>query len=186
MGRPSGRPSCLRAATPIIGLPMHLSDRFSGGFLVALGAAAAYGGSLLPPVPGQQIGPAVFPMVVGFGLVICGILIMLHVGRSFEDEAEADIAEHGGETIAELAATNWWQRLRPLLPPALIIFYVHAVDRIGFVATGFLIVLTASLAFGARLRLALPLALVAPVLIHLVFYKLLRVPLPAGLIPLPW
>ena len=36
--------------------------------LVGLGAAAAYGGSLLPPVPGQQVGPNVFPMVVGAGL----------------------------------------------------------------------------------------------------------------------
>ena len=49
---------------------MQLSDRISGAFLVALGALAAYGGSRLPPVPGQQIGPNVFPMVVGIGLAI--------------------------------------------------------------------------------------------------------------------
>jgi putative tricarboxylic transport membrane protein len=34
---------------------MHLPDRVTGLFIVALGGLAAYGGSRLPPVPGQQI-----------------------------------------------------------------------------------------------------------------------------------
>ena len=62
--------------------------------MVALGGLAAYGGSRLPPVPGQQIGPNVFPMVVGIGLVLCGGMIALGVGRRFEEEAEADLAAH--------------------------------------------------------------------------------------------
>jgi putative tricarboxylic transport membrane protein len=41
---------------------MHLPDRVTGLFMVALGGLAAYGGSRLPPVPGQQIGPNVFPL----------------------------------------------------------------------------------------------------------------------------
>ena len=36
--------------------------------LVALGAVAAYGGSRLPPMPGQQIGPASSRSVIGAGL----------------------------------------------------------------------------------------------------------------------
>jgi putative tricarboxylic transport membrane protein len=47
-------------------------------------------------------------------------------------------------------------------------------------------IFAASVAFGARLRVALPLAILAPVAIHLIFYKLLRVPLPPGLLPMPW
>ena len=39
------------------------------------------------------------------------------------------------------------------------------------------------MALGARLRLAVPLAIVAPLVVHLVFSKLLRVPLPPGLLP---
>ena len=34
--------------------------------------------------------------------------------------------------------------------------------------------------------LSLPLAGLAPIGIHLIFSKLLRVPLPAGLLPMPW
>ena len=44
----------------------------------------------------------------------------------------------------------------------------------------------AELALGARWRLALPLAVLAPIGIHLIFSKLLRVPLPIGLLPMPW
>ena len=59
-------------------------------------------------------------------------------------------------------------------------------SRLGFLLTAAAIVLAASLTFGARWRLAVPLAIAAPLLVHLVFYKLLRVPLPAGLLSAPW
>ena len=76
--------------------------------------------------------------------------------------------------------------LRALLPPALLLFYVAVADRLGFIITAALIVYATSTALGARWRLALPLALLAPIGIHLIFSKLLRVPLPIGLLPMPW
>ncbi len=42
------------------------------------------------------------------------------------------------------------------------------------------------MALGATLRLAIPVAIFAPVFVHLIFAKLLRVPLPRGLLPMPW
>jgi large subunit ribosomal protein L5 len=76
---------------------MRLSDRVTGPFIVVLGVLAAYGGSRLPPVPGQQIGPNVFPMVIGIGLAICGALIAMGIGRHYEEEAEADLARITGQ-----------------------------------------------------------------------------------------
>lgn len=163
---------------------MQLSDRFTGLFLVALGGLAAYGGSRLPPVPGQQIGPNVFPMVVGAGLVICGALIAFGIGRQFEDEAEAELAAHSAET--EAGGTAWWRGLMALVPPALLLFYVLAADRLGFLLTAAIIVFATATALGARLLISVPLAIGAPLFVHLVFSKLLRVPLPPGLIPAPW
>jgi putative tricarboxylic transport membrane protein len=164
---------------------MQLSDRVTGAFLVALGGASAYGGWLLPPVPGQQIGPNVFPMVIGFGLMLCGALIALGVGHRFEEKAEADPAMPvaAGEESAPL---SWGRSLLALLPPGLLLFYVLAVDRLGFALTAATMVLATAMALGARLRLAIPLAIAAPIVVHLVFSKLLRVPLPAGLLPMPW
>ena len=169
---------------------MRLPDRLTGLFLVGLGGLTAYGGWRLPPVPGQQIGPNVFPFVVGVGLAICGCLIALGVGRHYEEEAEADLARISGEDSVAVGEPDerrrWWRGLKALVPPALLLFYVLAVDRLGFLPTAGVMVLTAALALRARLSLALPMAIGAPLFVNLVFTRLLRVPLPSGLLPLPW
>lgn len=165
---------------------MHLSDRITGPFLVGLGGLAAYGGSRLPPVPGQQVGPNVFPMVVGIGLVLCGAMIALGVGRVFEEEAEADLAAHENPPSPADMRHGPLFGLRALIPPALLVFYAMTVERLGFVPTAAIIALIVAKALGASWRLALPLAMLAPIGVHLVFYKLLRVALPPGLLPMPW
>ncbi len=159
---------------------MRLSDRTTGLVLVTVGALAAYGGSRLPPVPGQQVGPSAFPMVVGLGLVLCGALVALGVGSRFED------AEPAGPRPPAEARPSLLSRLRVLVPPALLLFYVLAADRLGFLVTAAVIVLATAVTLGARLRLAIPLALLAPLAVHLVFAKLLRVALPPGFLPAPW
>jgi len=67
---------------------MRLPDRATGLFLVGLGSLSAYGGWLLPPVPGQPVGPNVFPLVIGIGLAICGLMIAFGIGHTFEEEEE--------------------------------------------------------------------------------------------------
>lgn len=169
---------------------MQLSNRVTGLFLVGLGGVAAYAGSRLPPVPGQEIGPEVFPMVVGISLVICGALIAAGVGSRFEQESDAELArlaEHVEDTpAADAPLPSRWRELKVLIPPALLLFYAYFVDWWGFLPTSALVVLVSSLVLGARLRLAVPLAIAVPLLINLVFSQLLRVPLPSGLLPLPW
>lgn len=166
---------------------MQLSDRTSGLFLVGLGAVAAYAGSKLPPVPGQQVGPNVFPLVVGIGLCLSGILIALGIGRHFEEEAEADLAahsDHGHETVQSMP---WWKSAaRVLLPPGLLIFYALAADRLGFLLTAAIMVAVTARALGANWLLAAAAAVGGPIFISLAFGKLLRVPLPPGLLPAPW
>jgi putative tricarboxylic transport membrane protein len=161
---------------------MHLSDRVTGGFLVLLGALAFWGGSRLPGVPGQDVGPAVFPMVIGAGLVLCGSLIAFGIGRSFE-EAPPESDERAPGLAGMLGR---YAPLAALVPPALLIFYVIVVERLGFLPTAAIMVLACALALGASWRLALGLALLAPPAVHLAFYKMLRVPLPDGLLTAPW
>jgi putative tricarboxylic transport membrane protein len=73
-----------------------------------------------------------------------------------------------------------------VIPVALLVFYVAVVDRLGFVPTAALIIAVTALALGARLFAALALAVVTAPLAHLLFLKLLRVPLAPGLLPMPW
>ena len=58
-----------------------------------------------------------------------------------------------------------------------------AAETLGFLPTAALMVLATALALGASARLAIGMAVVAPFAVHAVFYKLLRVPLPWGVLP---
>jgi putative tricarboxylic transport membrane protein len=172
---------------------VKVSDRVTGAMLVAFGAASYWGGSLLPPVPGQQVGPNVFPMVIGAALVACGVLIILGVGRTFEED-EKIVTSASGEVADEAALEERQGRLatfvrggwKVLVPPAALFFYYFASERIGFWITAFAMILALAWSQGAKLKHALALAIVAPALVHLVFYKLLRVPLPPGVLKFPW
>lgn len=172
---------------------MKVSDRVTGLMLVVLGALAYWGGSQLPPVPGQQVGPNVFPMLIGAGLVICGALIMAGVGRTFEEEeeivtsasgevAKADKVEPNRGFVAGFLAGGW----KVLLPPAMLFFYVFASEKLGFWITATVMTFVLAWSQGAKVKWSIALAIGAPVFVHLVFYKLLRVPLPAGILNFPW
>ena len=77
--------------------------------------------------------------------------------------------------------TSVYGFLRLYLP-----FVLLLNTALGFIITAGLIVFVTSTALGARPKLSLPLAVLAPIGIHLIFSQLLRVPLPAGLLPMPW
>lgn len=161
---------------------MHLSDRVTGLFLAIPGSLAFWGGSLLPAVPGQDVGPAAFPMTIGAGLVLCGVMIAAGIGQSFEAaEAEEDDQAPG---LAQLLGRMGW--LAAFLPPVLLIFYVLAAETLGFLLTAAVILLISARALGATWPMTVGTVLLAPPFVHLIFFKLLRVPLPDGLLTMPW
>ena len=160
---------------------MQLSDRITGSAIAVLGATVVAGASFLPPMPGQQIGPSAFPMLIGGGLVVSGVLIMAGIGHTFEAPSDAtDPAEAAAPPTERLAA---W---RLAVPPLLLLFYVLVVDWLGFLPTAALVVLAVSRVLDASWRLALPLSIGAAIAVQLIFGKLLRVALPPGLLPAPW
>ena len=57
-----------------------------------------------------------------------------------------------------------------------------ASEPLGFHLTGFVLLLAWMRILGTRLSLALVVAVVATVVIHLAFYKVLRIPLPWGVL----
>ncbi|HEX6213739.1 MAG TPA: tripartite tricarboxylate transporter TctB family protein, partial [Vicinamibacterales bacterium] len=72
------------------------------------------------------------------------------------------------------------------VPPALLVFYAVASDFLGFLITAAIMVVVAARALGASWLLAVAMAVGAPIFVSLAFGKLLRVPLPPGLLPTPW
>ena len=122
-------------------------------------------------MPGQHFGPALFPGLLAAGMSACGVLLIWRGARSARPW---------------LGIEPWLRRSRPLLGFISVLgglaLYVVLAEPLGFHLTGFLLVLLWTLVFGARPALAVSVAIAAPLLIHLAFYKLLRVPLPWGVL----
>ena len=151
---------------------MRLSDRLSGLLAGGLGLAVILYARTFPPMPGQNVGPALFPTLVGTGLVGFGAWLV------FTDRAEP--------RVPFFAVDPWMHRSRMRANAALVIaalvFYILLVEPIGFFLTSIAFLSALMLAFGTARRWILPIALAVTIVIHYGFYSLLRVPLPWGVL----
>ena len=147
---------------------MRRVDRWVGLGLAALALAVLWSARAFPDVPGQKLGAAFLPMIVGAGLLLCGIALVLRSLRrdAYADaEAKPEVEEHFGSAVVIVGA---------------VLAYIGLSERIGFLLIAPLCLLAVFLAFRVAWRRALLWAVGGTLLVHLAFYKLLRVPLPWG------
>ena len=64
-----------------------------------------------------------------------------------------------------------------------VVLYILLVDRLGFIPLAFLILAGLMLGLGVPARWSIGLGVALTVLFHLLFRRLLHVPLPGGLFP---
>jgi putative tricarboxylic transport membrane protein len=156
---------------------MKINDAVWGAFFLLLSVAILVHVQSFPAMPGQRVGPALFPGVIATALSVCALLLIA-TGIAARRRA--------GERAPWLAAEGWMRSPRHVLAFFLVIgvnvFYILLVDRLGFILTGTIYLSLLFAVFGVRFRNNLPLALVTTLVIHYAFYKLLRVPLPWGLL----
>lgn len=157
---------------------MKLNDAIFGLALLALGMAVLLGVQGFPKIPGQPVGPALFPGLIAVGLCIAGALLVVRGLRA-----------RAGHPW--LAWDDWVRSPRHIAALAVllgsVVFYIAAADLLGFLPTTALILLLLFVVLRVPVPLALLLAAVASLTIHFAFYKLLRVPLPWGLLtPYAW
>jgi putative tricarboxylic transport membrane protein len=149
---------------------MRFSDALSGLLLAALGAAVIAYSQTFPPMPGQSVGPSLFPSMIGGGLVIFGVMLM------------APALRRGDRPWVEIE--DWMRRPRMVLNFALVVgmlvVYAFVVDTLGFFLASIVFLVSLFLAFGVNRKWILPLAVIVTFAIHYAFYTLLRVPLPWG------
>ncbi len=143
----------------------------TGAALAALAALILWHVQGFPAMPGQKFGPALFPGLVAAGLGICGLLLVVSGTR------------RGGPWFVPPA---WIHRPRPragvIAVLAGLVLYILLAERIGFHIVAFVVLAYWMRTLRVSWRLALPVALIAMLAIHLAFYKALRVPLPWGLL----
>jgi putative tricarboxylic transport membrane protein len=157
---------------------MKLNDAIFGLVLLALGIAVLFGVQGFPKIPGQPVGPALFPGMIATGLCIAGFLLVVRGWR-----------QRAGHRW--VAGEEWVRSPRHIMALLVllgsVVFYIAASDRLGFLPTAALILLAMFSVLRVPPGRALLLAVVATLVIHFAFYKLLRVPLPWGVLtPYAW
>jgi putative tricarboxylic transport membrane protein len=156
---------------------VKLNDAVWGALLLLFGAVVLVHVQSFPLIPGQKVGPALFPGLIAVGLCICGVIL---VGKGFAARAG------GGERPHWFLLDDWTRSWRRVLAFAVTIgvnvFYIAAVDRLGFIPTAIVYLASLFAVFNVRPRWVLPLAVLTTFAIHFAFYKLLKVPLPWGIL----
>ena len=150
---------------------MTLPDRIVGVVLLTLGVAVVIASLGLPAIPGQPVGPAIFPSVLGVALGLSGLVIFVKPERQ------------AAQKVQRLSVVG---TIRLLSPVAVLILGYFIMEPVGFLLTGFLIVLSISLLLRGSVVGSLLLSAAMTVVIYTIFASLLRVPLPAGILSLPW
>lgn len=157
---------------------MKLNDAIFGLVLLALGAAVLFAIQGFPKIPGQPVGPALFPGMIATGLCIAGALLVL---RGLRERARQPwlVWEDWVRSPRHIAAL--------LVLLGSVVFYIAASNWLGFLPTAALILMAMFSVLRVPPGRAVLLAVVATLVIHFAFYKLLRVPLPWGaLTPYAW
>jgi putative tricarboxylic transport membrane protein len=157
---------------------MKVNDAVFGLVLAALGGAVLAAVQGFPKIPGQSVGPALFPGLIAAGLCVCGVLLLV---RGLRERAREPW----------VVWDDWVRSPRHVLALAVllgsILFYIAASGWLGFLPTAAIILMAMFSVLRVPPVRALLLALAATFVIHFAFYKLLRVPLPWGLLtPYAW
>lgn len=152
---------------------MKINDTISGAALAALGMAILIRVQSFPPMPGQKVGPAMFPGLIAAGLLICAAFI---IRRGFATL----------KTDGWVEWPTWFSRGRIALGfaliPVVLVIYAAVSETVGFLPTAVAFLLSLFLAFGVKPWLGAVVAIGGSLAIHYVFYKILKVPLPWGIL----
>lgn len=158
---------------------MKFNDAVSGGVLLALAVAVLVNIQSFPKIPGQNIGPGAFPGLIAVLLAGCAVVLIVKGLRA--KVAHEPWVVPGAWLKSPVHLRNF------LVTVGCLAFYVVAADRLGFLVCAVLILCAMFLTLGVRRGLIVPIAIGVALVIHTIFYKGLRVPLPWGvLMPVAW
>jgi putative tricarboxylic transport membrane protein len=152
---------------------MKISDAIFGALFVLLGIVVVVHVQAFPRIPGQQVGPGLFPGLIAAGFVACGVLLVV-----------SGIRKRATEPWHETA--DWMRSGRHFIAFAAIIggvaAYVMLADAVGFLILAPILLWVWFTTLGVRRMAAIVVAVVATLVIWYAFYKVLRVPLPWGVL----
>lgn len=152
---------------------MKIHDTLLGLIFVAIGISVLVTASGYPQMPGQDVGPAMFPSLVAVGMVVFGGILAFRSRR---------IA--GPRQI--FAVGDWIQSPRHIIAGLSVVLgciaYATLSNVLGFLILTPLLLLVWHVSFGVRVPTAIASAVITTLVFWAVFYKGLGVPLPWGLL----
>ena len=152
---------------------MKINDAIFGALLLALGIGILWHVQSFPKIPGQDVGPGLFPGTVAAALIVCAILLI-----------RSGVRDRGGrpwiELLPWLASHRHVFAFLSVIGTALALILLS--NSIGFLIVAPLALFAMFIAFGVRTTTAVAVAIVGTAVIWYAFYKLLRVPLPWGVL----
>ena len=153
---------------------MRAVDRRVGAALALLALAVLWSARAFPAVPGQKLGAGFLPMLIGAGLLLCGLALVWRSlrGAGYEDPAAVPLSSPRDLFSAFIIV-------------GAVVVYIALAEWLGFQLVAPLCLLAVFRVLHVRWLPALLWALAGTGLVHVAFYKLLRVPLPWGVLR-PW
>jgi putative tricarboxylic transport membrane protein len=151
---------------------VRANDALSGLVIILLSLAMIALTLSFPAFPGQKFGPALFPRILGTGLIICGVLMIWNGITS----------RRPGSGWIEIApwVRDPWRLTSFILVLAMLLLYILLSETVGFIPIAFLFLLTLFVWLGVRVISSVIIAVIATLAIHWFFSTMLRVPLPRG------
>lgn len=157
---------------------MKLNDAVFGLLLLALGITVLAVVQAFPTIPGQRVGPALFPGLIAAGLCVGGLILLVRGWRARATEPWLVLEDWVGSPRHRLAF---------VVLVGSVVFYMALSQRLGFVLCSTAVLSALFRVLGLSIARSLSTAVVATLVIHYAFYKLLRVPLPWGVLtPYAW
>ena len=152
---------------------MKINDAVFGALLLALGVGILWHVQSFPKIPGQDVGPGLFPGTIAAVLIVCAILLIRSGVRDRSGRPWIEVLpwvasrRHAWAFVSVIAST---------------IALILLSNSVGFLIVAPLALFAMFIAFGVRAVTAAVVAVVGTAVIWYAFYKLLRVPLPWGVL----
>lgn len=153
---------------------MKINDAANGVLALVFGAAIIALSGEFAELRHIDYGPGLFPTLVGAGLVAAGALLILrwlvarNAGTAGAGEGPADAPRYDKRSM--------------FLTVLAVVFYILAVDFLGFLVTMTAVLICMIWWFDRRIPHAVIIGVAGTLVIHGFFYQLMSVPLPWGLL----
>jgi putative tricarboxylic transport membrane protein len=154
---------------------MESKDHYCGIVLMLFGGWIAWEASSFPALAGMPYGPGLFPTIAALGMSICGVLILFTslIKRRKSTEPLDQKPPAGGK-----AGRPLFNSLAVIL---MVVLYALFLNTLGFHVISFFMLTVLFIVLQVHWITTIILAVGVTVGVHFIFYSVLHVPLPWGL-----